>query len=161
MKRHPGMFLKGYDPRRFDYSPLNKARTGVPVSIESKIKRLIANQDKEKRMVFKEIIKWLKENIVEPELHENGNNGDIVNIWFMIMNYGYKNQVENPENIERIVKFVSYIQHYLPERFRDAELSIKRKSMTRNSPQNSRTGSSSASRNSRITLRANTLPRVA
>lgn len=126
MKRHPGMFQKGYDPRRFDLSPLNKARTGVPVSTESKIKRSIANQDREKRMVFKEIIKWLKENIVEPELHENGNNGDMVNIWFMIMNYGYKNQVENPENIERIVKFVSYIQHYLPERFRDAELYKKK-----------------------------------
>ncbi|MBP5441118.1 MAG: hypothetical protein J6Y14_09490 [Fibrobacter sp.] len=76
--------------------------------------------------MFKEIMEWLKANVVEPELHENETNRDIVNIWFMVMNYGYRNQVENPENIERIVKFFSYIQNYLPEEFRNRELYKKK-----------------------------------
>ena len=126
MFRHSGMFQKGSDPRRYDLTNLNKARAGIPVSQESRIKRSLTAQDKEKRIMFKEIMEWLKTNVVEPELHENETNHDIVNIWFMIMNYGYRNQVENPENIERIVKFISYIQNYLPEEFRNRELYKKK-----------------------------------
>ena len=128
MERHVGMFHIGYDPRRKDLATINKARIGVPLPETQKIKISNSGQDKERRTMYKEIFDWLQINIVEPELFENDEhtNADKVNIWFMIMNYGNIISVENPENIERVVKFVSYIQNYLPEKFRDKTLYKKK-----------------------------------
>jgi len=145
MAKTKGSFQKGYDPRRpkehktptwlepWHYqkghdgsfiTEMNKARAGIPKTLEERKKQSEALQDKEKRIMYKEIVEWLIENIVEPELHENEDksNSDKVNIWFMIMNYGNVSTKEYEQNKERIVKFISYIQCYLPEKFRDREI---------------------------------------
>lgn len=80
--------------------------------------------DAERNKLCWEIMDWLQENIIEPDLVENEFNHDIVQIWFMIMNFGYSNThpVENPENDNRIVRFFSYIQDYMPEEMRNREM---------------------------------------
>lgn len=70
-----------------------------------------------------EMMNWLMENIQEPELFENDFNHDIVQIWYMIMNFGYSHSAqENPENDSRIIKFFSYIQGFMPESMRNREM---------------------------------------
>lgn len=124
MSNRPGTFKKGYDPRRCDYAALNRSRTGIPRSEKEKHSISLGRQDKERRKMYREIMEWLKENIVEPELHENETNSDIVNIWFMILNYGGRGPgtKESTENLRRTIKFISYIQQYLPEQFRNSEM---------------------------------------
>lgn len=125
MKRHSGMFQKGFDPRRFDLTEICKARKGTRLSKEQCRRMSEGEQDKEKRQMYRDIMEWLTTNIVEPELFEDGTNADKVNIWFMIMNYGNTFK-ENLENDDRVVRFISYILNYLPEEFRDREMYKRR-----------------------------------
>lgn len=128
MERHSGMFQKGHDPRRFDLTEYNKARKGTRLSEEQCRRMSEGEQDKEKRKMYREIMEWLVSTIVEPELVENEDksNADIVNIWFMIMNYGYSGARESLENDDRVVRFISYIVNYLPEQFREREMYKRR-----------------------------------
>lgn len=124
MKRHSGMFKKGDDPRRKDLSELNKARAGIPRDPETKRKMSEAHQDKEKRENHWEIVEWLQANIVEPDLFvkEDGSNENLVNIWFMVMNYGQITAKENAENENRILRFLSYVSSYLPDELKNHEI---------------------------------------
>lgn len=124
MTHHSGMFRKGFDPRRFDLVVMNRSRCGIPRNPLNKQKISDGRKDKEKREMYRDIIEWLVANIVEPELiiNEDQSNTDKVKIWFMILNYGHVNSVENPNYRERIVKFISYIQDYLPDCFHNKEL---------------------------------------
>lgn len=124
MKRHSGMFKKGDDPRRKDLTELNKARTGIPRSPETKQKMSQAHQDVEMRENHCEIVEWLTTNIVEPDLfvNEDGSNENLVNIWFMVMNYGQITAKENAENENRILRFLSYVSSYLPDELKNHEI---------------------------------------
>lgn len=124
MKRHSGMFKKGDDPRRKDLTELNKVRTGIPRSPETKQKMSLAHQDTEMRENHREIVEWLTTNVVEPDLfvNEDGSNENLVNIWFMIMNYGQITAKENAENENRILRFLSYVSNYLPDNLKNHEI---------------------------------------
>ena len=124
MKRHSGMFKKGDDPRRKDLTELNKARTGIPRDPETKQKMSLSHQDKEMRENHREIVEWLTTNIVEPDLFvkEDGSNENLVNIWFMVMNYGQITAQENAENENRILRFLSYVSNYLPDELKNHEI---------------------------------------
>lgn len=54
MKRHPGMFQKGYDPRRFDLTAICKARKGTHLSKEQCRRMSEGEQDKEKRQMYRD-----------------------------------------------------------------------------------------------------------
>ena len=124
MKRHSGMFKKGDDPRRKDLTELNKARAGISCSPETKQKMSQAHQDKEMRENHREIVEWLTTNVVEPDLfvNEDCSNENLVNIWFMIMNYGQITAKENAENENRILRFLSYVSNYLPDELKNHEI---------------------------------------
>ena len=124
MKRHSGMFKKGDDPRRKDLTELNKARAGIPRSPETKQKMSQAHQDSEMRENHREIVEWLTTNVVEPDLfvNEDGSNENLVNIWFMVMNYGQITAKENAENENRILRFLSYVSSYLPDELKNHEI---------------------------------------
>ena len=124
MKKHSGMFKKGDDPRRKDLTELNKARPRIPRCPETKQKMSQSHQNLEMRENHWEIVEWLTTNIVEPDLfvNEDGSNENLVNIWFMVMNYGQISAKENAENDNRILRFLSYVSNYLPDELKNHEI---------------------------------------